>query len=552
MKVSIDWLKELVEVESVEKLIELLPLRTIGTKEVTSDFIELDMKGYNRADTLSMRGVAYEVAAILSSRVKFEEENRHIEETGTNLQASVENEQDCKVYMAARIEGVTLGKSSDLEAKRLMDAGVRSVNNVVDVTNLVMLEYGQPLHAFDGASCGGDASSIEVRRAREGEKIQTLDGEERELDSRDIVISSKDQVIGIAGIMGGKDSEVTDQTKVIILEAAIFDPKVLRQTANRLGLHSEAAKRFYHGLTKRRLVQAFEQAIEEFKKLGGTVTDVKVVGGMVDEVVDINLNPSKINGLIGVDLETSAMIDSLTKLHFEVSDDQSQVRVPYWRLDCRLEVDLIEEIARMYGYEKIPAKELVGERPAKIDQSKFEKEQKIRESLIDAGFNEVLSYSFASSKVRIGLDWSDDELVRVANPLSSETEYMRFLVWPNLVEKVIENLKYRKEVRMFEIGKRYQVIDGQVVEENVISIAVADGTDNPLEDLWGRLQVAAKQNGVEWKVGQELGDKSLHPNRQFEVMEDGDVTGMAGEVNRQLVDGLGGTSRVAVAEMVIG
>jgi phenylalanyl-tRNA synthetase beta chain len=556
MKVSIDWLNELVELNgSVEDLVELLPLRSIGTKEVTADFIELDMKGYNRADLLSMRGVAYEVAAITDSKLKFEEEEVDLDEKSATIDVEIQHKKDCPIYLVAQIDGVKVGKSNPDTIKKLADSGIRAVNNVVDITNLIMLEYGQPLHAFDGRVCTNRNGNVQigVRRAMSDESIQTLDEKDRVLMTEDIVIVSGQQVIGIAGVMGGKVSEVSDQTTTIVLEAAIFDPRLLRKTANRLSIHSEAAKRFYHGLTEKRLLQAFAKAIKELEKLGGKVVGIKKVGDYPAEKIDINVEVSKINALVGLDLGDDFIIQSLRKLYFEVekSGDMLTVRPPYFRLDCRIGVDIVEEVARMYGYEKIPAKELAGETPEKIDQTKFEFEQKLRASLVELGFNEVLTYSFVGSKIIEAMEWTNDSMVKVANPISSETEYLRRQIWPNLVSALISNLKFRKSAKIFEIGKTYSAIDGEIIERRVVSLAWADDGDDPFAALSGVFEALGGMAGVKWTLQANDTNNNLHPVRQVRVLDEDQIVGVGGEVNMRLIDTLGGNKRIAIIEVRI-
>src|SRR3989344_5361685 len=271
MKVSKNWLKELVEIKDIDQLVELLPLRTIATKEVTDDYIELDMKGYNRADLLSMRGIAYEVGAVTNSKVNFEEPKKSdyiwVEKSLDSTPVSIEDEELCQIQAVAKIEGLKVEHSKDRWVKKLSDSGMRSIDNITDVTNLIMLEYGHPLHAFDGATVKDE--TINVRRAKEGEEITTLDGKLRELTKDDLVLADTEKALDVAGVMGGKDTEIKDTTSTILLSASLFNPEMVRKTANRLKLQSEASKRFYHGLTAKRLLQALNAAIKMYQDLGG-------------------------------------------------------------------------------------------------------------------------------------------------------------------------------------------------------------------------------------------------------------------------------------------
>lgn len=253
MRVSMSWLKELVDLKiPLKEMIRLLPLRTVGLKEASQDSFELDMKGYNRADLLSMRGVAYEIAAITNSEVSFKENLDYIWEKLQlpAVETEVKDANLAPVYCLAKIEGLKVDKSSPDWIKKLNDSGMRTVNNIADVTNLIMLEYGQPLHAFNSNTVKD--GKIIVRKASQEERIVTLDNKTRNLEAADLLITDPEKALGIAGVMGGKNSEVSDSTTTILLEAAIFDPVNLRNTATRLGLQSEAGKRFQHGLTKKK------------------------------------------------------------------------------------------------------------------------------------------------------------------------------------------------------------------------------------------------------------------------------------------------------------
>ncbi|MBI2593279.1 hypothetical protein HYW44_01385, partial [Candidatus Daviesbacteria bacterium] len=372
MKVSISWLKELVEIKKpLKDLMGEINMKTIGTKEVTDKFIELDMKGYNRADLLSMRGVAYEVSSLFGSEVKFEEESNFVWETRNLPQTPVEikEPQLAQIQCVAKIEGLKVQKSSADWIKKITDSGMRPVNNIADVTNLIMLEYGQPLHAFDASTVEDDA--INVRRAKEGEEITTLDGKTRKLASSDIVLADTKKALDIAGVMGGKDTEIKDTTSTILLSASLFNPEYVKKTSHKLKLQSEASKRFYHGLTKKRLFQSLNRAILMFEKLGGKLTALTLAGNFEEEDSEIKLRVEKNNSLIGLDFTPEQIKNLLEKLNFKVTEIKPRVfnvKRPYFRLDVSIEEDLIEEVARLYGYDKIPSKSLPGDTPVPQSQ----------------------------------------------------------------------------------------------------------------------------------------------------------------------------------------
>lgn len=559
MKVSINWLKQLVDLKvPVKQVVDLLPLRTIGTKEVTDDFIELDMKGYNRADLLSMRGVSLEIAAITDSKVTFREDdefvwaNQNLPKTSVKVETKL-----CPTYCVAKITGLKVGFSPKEWINKLEDAGMRSVNNIADITNLVMLEFGQPLHAFDAQNISDE--TLIVRTANPDEKIITLDGKVRELLDTDLVIADCQKSLGLAGVMGGANSEVTDSTTTILLEAAIFDPVTIRKTATRLGLQSEASRRFQHGLTKKRLLQALEQAFKMYENLGGKLVAISLTGNLEDKVKTIDLHLDKVNSLIGIELKPEQIENYLTKLGFKLSSKEDlfrawEVEVPFYRLDVEIEEDLIEEVARMYGYEKIPSQKLKGKQPDKIDQSLFELQQSLRTDLVKAGLTEVQTYSFYSTKVIENLNLDRDSLIQIANPISAETEYLRDNIWPNLVEATCENLKYFKEVAIFEIGKVYFPKEHDMPEEEYrLTLALSNNSNETISQLFTLLGEAVKPLGWEIKLGSgEMNDKEqelFHPVRFAQLVSRGQRVGQIAEVHPRIVNKFGVEKRIAIIEL---
>jgi len=442
----------------------------------------------------------------------------------------IENTELCPVYCLAKIEGLKVQPSSSDWVNKLKDSGIRTVNNIADVTNLIMLEYGQPLHAFDEQRVSG---GVRVRVAKKGEKITTLDGKIRNLDEKDLLITDNNGPIAIAGIMGGKDSEVSDKTETILLEAAIFDPTVNRLSAKRHGLCSEASKRFQHGLTKTNLLQALSAAIKMYESLGSKLTTITLTGNFRDEPKTINLSQEKINSLIGVDIPTEQVKSSLEKLGFTVNNG---VKIPYWRLDINIEEDLIEEVARMYGYERIKPKELNRKAPQKLDQSLQELVYNLKRTLAKAGITEVQTYSFYSSKILYALRVPLNALLKIANPISSETEYMRDNLWPNLLETVAKNIRNGiKDVAIFEIGKVYSPKVGDLPKETYhLSIVLSNGTNNPIQEL------SQMAKSLKLKPNVEIKKEYCHPTRYTD--------GMA-EIHPRYINKFGVDKRVAVLEV---
>lgn len=582
MKVSIGWLKELVNLNiSMDELVALFPLRTIGTKEITEDFIELDMKGYNRADLLSMRGVAYEAGAITGSKVLFEEpEPANFvwnEAKPPELQASVDAPDLNPVYCLAKIEGVKVEPSNPDWVKKLNDSGMRAVNNIADITNLIMLEYGQPLHAFDADKVKG---TVRVRVANEGEKIKTIDDKNRTLNGNNLVIADDNGPIALAGVMGGKETEISNSTTTILLEAAIFEPINIRKTTTQLSLPSEASKRFQHGLTKKRLLQALDAAIKMYQDSGGKLTAITLAGDFNEKLATIDLNHEKLNSLIGIEIASEKVESYLQKLGFKlikrkgaklihpeggIDGIEWRVDVPYWRMDVEIEEDLIEEVARMYGYEKISPQELQGNMPNRVDQSLFELLSKTQSSLVKEGLTEVQTYSFYSTRVLEALGFFEGDnlkhLVKIANPISAETEYLRMNIWPNLVEVVDRNIRQGfKDIAVFEIGKVYHPVKNELPAESYrLSIALMNGSDNPIEEL-----IEIVRHSLNDVILSETKDLStsedsspsvqndiFHPTRHAQILKDDKQIGGIAEVHPRILNEFGIEKRVTILEIAL-
>lgn len=542
MKASTDWLKELVDLKvSAHDLVRLLPLRTIAVKDKTSDYIELDMKGYNRADLLSLRGVAFEVAAITDSKVLFKETDEFIWSNKNLPKASVkvEDQNLTPFYCIAKISGLKVGLSAKEWIDKLAASGMRSVNNIADVTNLVMLEYGQPTHAFDAKEVKNE--TIIVRNAKPGEKLVTLDNKNRELLPTDLLITDPEKAVGLAGVMGGKNSEVTESTDTILLEAAIFDPVTIRKTATRLSLPSEASKRFQHGLTRKRLLQAVNAAINMYQELGGKLEAITFVGNPDESRPEIDLSQEALDALIGVNFKGEFVQSSLSKLGFEVAKITKgwKIKLPYFRLDVNTEADVIEEVARMYGYENIPSKPLDSNIPKHEQNPIFGLIERLKQVLTDSGLTEVQTYSYYSTQIIENLKLKTEDLIRIANPISAETEYLKDMLWPNLLEVIAKNLRQGyKDIAIFEIGKVYFPQDNLPKEEYHLSIALSNGTDNPISEL---NQIA--QNLKLVHLGGDL-DRTprecFHPTRQIDLMV---------EVHKRVTDKFGINQRVAILEI---
>jgi phenylalanyl-tRNA synthetase beta chain len=417
----------------------------------------------NRGDCLSLIGIAREVAALCRTYVKYPPAGVH--ETGppidTLTSVTVDDPENCPRYTARLIEGVTVGPSPEWLRERVESLGVRSISNIVDVTNFVMMELGQPLHAFDFNRLRG--RRIVVRKAALGERFTTLDGLERDLPEGAVLICDGAAPVAIGGIMGGLNSEIVPDTRDVLIESAYFDPLSIRRTGRRLGLKTESSYRFERGIDPDGVLRALDRASELMREVGGG----SISAGRIDiypnpiKASEIVLRVEEANRFLGVRLSCGEMKDLLERIEMRVEQlDENRLRVivPNFRGDITREVDLAEELARLWGYDKIPVTSPV----AAVEAAEFEPHQRVRAEiknlLIGAGFFEVINYSFISydSIKRLGYP-EDDPLmspIRLKNPLSDEQAVMRTSLLPGLLSNARYNFDHRSEdLKIFELSK---------------------------------------------------------------------------------------------------
>ena len=426
------------------------PIKYLGFDDEVIDF-ELTA---NRGDLLSMLGMAYELGAIYNKKVKdvdinYKETGKDINQT-FNIDIQTNN---CSVFLAKKVENVEIKESPAFIKNRLMACGIRPINNVVDISNYVMLELGQPLHFYDADKLN---SEIIVRMAKNGEKLTTLDNIERTLDENDIVISTKEKSIGLAGVMGGLETEVVPQTKNIIIESAIFDGVRVRKTAKKI-LRSEASNRFEKGLDSNRTYMAINRACHLLEKYAnGTVIEgMCTYDQSQKEDKKIEITFKNITDVLGTNISNNDILDVFTKLGFsyEADDKKAIVSVPRRRLDISTKEDLIEEVGRIYGVDNIEGKLPV----LPVKQGSYDKQtREIRNKMVSLGLNETLSMIFTSDKEAKKYTTDDFEVVKLLDPLAEERNALRYSLIPSMV-KIYEYNKARenKDVCIFEIGKGF-------------------------------------------------------------------------------------------------
>ncbi|PTX55030.1 phenylalanyl-tRNA synthetase beta subunit [Melghirimyces profundicolus] len=519
----------------------------LGLEDVV---LELDLTP-NRSDCLSMWGVAYEVAALLDREVHLPvtEERMPVGKTKP-VDVVLDAEEDCPFYATQVVEGIRLGESPRWMQNRLLAAGIRPINNVVDITNYVMLEYGQPLHAFDYDQV--EDGEIVVRRGGTGETVTTLDGVTRACDDRTLLITDGTKPIGIAGVMGGENSEVKEGTTTVLIESAYFAPESIRRTARRLGLRSEASTRFEKGVDPERVIPALTRAVELMVQLAGGKVASPVTAERMGEIEDVivELRHNRLTGVLGVQVEEKAVLDVFRRLRFptEVNDGVYRVQVPSRRPDISIEVDLIEEVARLYGYDRIPTTLPWGQQSPGALTPEQRLRRVIRHSLRDAGFHEVINYSLTSPDRLRELEpvlYKEARPIRISMPMSDERKVLRTSLVPQLLETAEYNVHRREEgVSVFELARVFVTEEKKLTrqpEERWALAGLVTGATSPhwqkrngapdfftvkgmLEWLFERLGV----NGISFEAAQPEG---YHPGRTARIKQDGRVIGVLGQVH---------------------
>lgn len=411
----------------------------------------------NRSDALSMLGVAYEVGAILSEEVKYPEVtyNESTEKAEDVLKLRIEAKEENPMYVAKVVKNVKVAESPLWLQNRLMASGIRPHNNVVDITNFVLMEYGQPLHAFDYDRL--ETGEIVVRLAEEDEKITTLDDTERTLKSHHLVVTNGTEPVAIAGVMGGLNSEVHDGTTTVVIESAYFAPATVRKTSKEHGLHSDASTRFEKGVDPERVILAVERAAQLMAELaGGEVLKGSVIFDELDKTpIQITISPDYINNRLGMKISLEEMLSILERLKFptEAVNGKLVIDAPTRRQDIRIKEDVIEEIARMYGYDHIPMTLPITESNPGGLTSYQEKRRTVKSFLEGAGLYESLTYSLTSEKEAQTYALETAPVTKLLMPISEERSVLRQSIIPNLLEATTYNVARRNEsVGLYEIS----------------------------------------------------------------------------------------------------
>ncbi|AOY76389.1 phenylalanine--tRNA ligase subunit beta [Clostridium formicaceticum] len=528
--------------------------------DLQDEVIEFEITS-NRPDCLSMIGIAREVAATIGSTLKYPDIKVKEAEKNSCDKARVviEDTEGCKRYVARVIEDVTIQPSPQWMQQRLAKAGVRPINNIVDITNYVMLEYGQPLHAFDLGHVEG--RTIIVKKGERGQVFKTLDGVERKIKDYMTMIYDINKPLAIAGVMGGEESEVTSKTKNILLESAYFHPEGVRLTSKQLGLRTEASSRFEKGLDPNIARIAADRACQLIEELGAG----KVLKGAVDvypqkrEAQPQNIRPHRINSLLGTALTNEEMIEILKKLEIEVKDqgDVLEVTVPTYRIDLGQEADFVEEIGRIYGYDRITATMARGNIVVGGKNQGQIIEDITKEALNAMGLHEILTYSFVSpkgvDKIRVGEGSIKRNFIKLLNPLGDETSVMRTTQLPNLLEVMARNFNRKVEnFRAFELGRIFlpKVDKSDPLPYEVMNLVLGVYGEEDFFTLKGVLDSLLERLGIkDYEYVVEKHHPTFHPGRCGNIIYGHHTIGTLGEIHPEVMENYGIHKKCYCAEL---
>ncbi len=505
----------------------------------------------NRADALSMIGTAYEVAALYNTKMTKPETTSNELELSANdeLTVTIENEDKVPYYSARVVHDVTIEPSPIWMQVRLIKAGIRPINNVVDISNYVLLEYGQPLHMFDQDAIG--SQQIVVRQANEGEKMTTLDDTERELLSSDIVITNGQTPIALAGVMGGDFSEVKEHTSNIVIEGAIFDPVSIRHTSRRLNLRSESSSRFEKGIATEFVDEAVDRACYLLQTYAnGKVLKDRVSSGELGAfITPIDITADKINRTIGFDLSQNDIVTIFNQLGFdtEINDDVITVQVPSRRKDITIKEDLIEEVARIYGYDDIPSMLPVFEKvtSGQLTDRQY-KTRMVKEVLEGAGLDQAITYSLVSKEDATAFAMQQRQTIDLLMPMSEAHASLRQSLLPHLIEAASYNVaRKNKDVKLFEIGNVFFANgEGELPDQVEYLSGILTG-DYVVNQWQGKKETVDfyLAKGVVDRVAEKLNLEfsyrradidGLHPGRTAEILLENKVVGFIGELHPTL------------------
>ena len=533
----------------------------IGFNDTTVEF-EITS---NRPDCMSVIGLARETAATFGKELKVKApEFKGVDgDINDMLKVKIHNTDLCKRYIGAIVKNVKIGPSPRWMRERLRASGVRPINNFVDITNYVMLEYGRPMHAFDLRYVEG--AEINVRNAKQGEKITTLDGIERELSEEMLVIADAKKPVAVAGVMGGEYSGIMDDTTTVVFESACFDGASIATTAKKLRMRTDASSRYDKGLDPHECYEALMRACQLVEELGAG----EVVKTVIDEnyqnetPLNVEFSADWINNFLGTDIPEAEMISILEKLEFTVKD--GRVYAPWFRVDIGCKADIAEEVARIYGYNSIPDTIIRGVANAQRTP-KQNYERKVKAAMLSMGLNEIETFSFISpkyfDKIALPADSKLRNTVTIMNPLGEDTSVMRTTIIPSVLEVVARNYSYRNpECYVFEMGNEYIPVEGEVLPNEPVRLGFGfyDTTDKAdFYTLKGMADGLLNAVGAEEAEYERPGDdcefaevSAFHPGRCAVIKVDGKQIGIIGELHPKVMENYGIEARTYIGKINI-
>jgi phenylalanyl-tRNA synthetase beta chain len=564
MKYSYTWLKELSGTKKTSKqLAELLTMRAFELEDIKTEGKETQMEFSilpNRGhDALSHTGLAREICAVEGRKfiLKFDFRKFLKSNFRKKLKVEIKDNKLCPRYIGAVLENIKVGPSPKWMQARLLVCGIKPINNIVDITNNVMLETGQPMHAFDATKIKDQRSKINiiVRRAKKGEKIKLLDEKIYELNENNLVIADSEKALALAGVMGGFESSITNKTTSIILESANFNSTNVRKTRTAHNIITESSHRFERDIDPNLAEMAMTQAIILIKQIGGKNIELTALTDIYPKKVkpwQIKINTNYVNNLLGEDIPVAKMKGILENLGLaiKISGKLLNCEIPTRRIDLKSQEDIIEEIGRVYGYENIR------EQPPRVELSEVEGnrkrsfENKLRDILTGLGFSEVMNYSFYGIDDIEKCNLKVEDHIEVANPLSSEQQYLRRSLLPNVLKNIELNLKNFDKLSLYEIGNVFKAKDGASAHEfPVMYVALADprAKENLFSSLKGNLSALLEKIGIsnaEYKMPTK--NYFFHPTRVAQISANKLVIGKIGEINPQIAARYGIEDRIVI------
>ena len=514
----------------------------------------------NRVDCYSIIGIAREAAATF--RKPFTPpvvtETGNAEDINDYVKVDVEATDLCSRYTARLVKNIKLAPSPKWMQRRLASAGIRPINNIVDITNYVMEEYGQPMHAYDYDTLAG--GKIVVRRAKDGEKFMTLDGQERTLDSDMLMICDGEKAVGLAGIMGGENSKITDDVRTMLFEAATFDGTNIRKATKRLGLRTDASGKFEKGLDPENALAAMNRACQLIEELGAG----EIVGGVVDvypnkkERVRVPFEPERINALLGTNVSVEEMLGYFKMLELDYDEAKQELIIPTFRQDLLRTADIAEEVARFFGYANIPTTLPHGASTMGKISFKQRVEDVAGEIAQFCGFSQAMTYSFESPKVfdklKLAADAEERKTVVISNPLGEDFSIMRTLPLNGMLNSLATNYNRRnKDVKLYELAKVYVPVEGEDLPDERVQFTLGFYGDGDFFTMKGVVEEFLEKIGMSARpeYDPEAGKTFLHPGRQAEILYKDTVIGYLGEVHPDVADtyGLGERTYIAVLDL---